>query len=126
MATLAVRRHRRLSTGIEEDSILDILESLEVRWFLPASTPALAALDKWFASTPDQGERVDHYLATGRRDLNFKARIAKAQPAKVETKFLVGSLGVIELAPNVSGELQRWTKLSLSLNDPDLRRKGTW
>jgi len=112
-----------------EDTIrtsMDILESLEVRWFLPPDSKTSAALDAWFKSTPEEGTRIDHYLATGRDDLGFKARIAADQPTKVETKYLLGSLGVVELAPEISGELQRWTKLSLELDDPKLRRDGTW
>lgn len=105
---------------------MEILESLEVRWFLPSKDPGAAALDQWFASTGDEGARVDHYLVTSRNDLSVKARLAQGKPAKVETKYLVGSLGVVDLAPKMSGELQRWTKLSLALNDPELQQHGAW
>jgi hypothetical protein len=105
---------------------MDILESLEVRWFLPRGASVAAALESWFASTKDEGERTDHYLATGRNDLNFKARLEEGKPAKVETKYLVGSLGTVELATKISGDLQRWTKLSLILNDPKLKQHGAW
>lgn len=105
---------------------MDILESLEVRWFLKPDASVRAALESWFGSTEAEGQRIDHYLATGRRDLNFKARSEEGKPTKVETKYLVGSLGVVDLAPNISGELQRWTKLSLALNDPKLEQHGAW
>jgi hypothetical protein len=106
---------------------MEILESLEVRWFLPpAGTPVGAALEEWFRSTKDEGARSDQYLATGRSDLSFKARLEEGKPAKVETKYLVGSLGVVELAPKISGDLQRWAKLSLTLNDPKLKQHGIW
>ena len=106
--------------------IMEILESLEVRWFMKQEQSAAAALQKWFASTPDEGERADHYLATDRNDLSFKARLSAGKPAKVETKYLVGSLGVVDLAPHMIGELQHWTKLSLALNDPKLKQHGAW
>jgi hypothetical protein len=105
---------------------MEILDSLEVRWFLPSNAPAGASLERWFGAARDEGERVDHYLATRRADLSFKARLAKEKPAKVETKYLVGSLGIVDLAPQMSGELQRWRKLSLALDDPALRRDGAW
>jgi hypothetical protein len=105
---------------------MEILESLEVRWFLPPGASVGTTLESWFGSTEDEGKRIDHYLATGRSDLNFKARLEEGKPAKVETKYLVGSLGAVDLATKISGELQRWTKLSLSLNDPKLTQHGVW
>jgi len=105
---------------------VDILESLEARWFVPQNTDAASALEKLFASAAEEPARVDHYLATGRHDLSFKARLVDQQPAKIETKYLVGSLGILQLAPSMIGELQRWTKLSLELDDPNLRRSGRW
>ena len=105
---------------------MEILESLEVRWFLQSHSSVEAALAKWFGSTRDEGDRVDQYLATGRSDLSFKARLATGKPAKVETKYLVGSLGSVDLAPGMSGDLERWTKLSLALTDPELQQQGVW
>lgn len=105
---------------------MEILDSLEVRWFLPSNASAGPALEQWFGSTRDEGERVDHYLATRRVDLSFKARLAKGKPTKVETKYLVGSLGVVDFAPKMSGDLQRWAKLSLALDDPALQQDGAW
>jgi hypothetical protein len=107
-------------------SIMDILESLEVRWFLPADSQAGSALERSFASAEQEGARVDHYLAIGRHDVSFKARVVDDQPAKVETKYLLGSLGIVQLMPATIGELQRWTKLSLELDDPKLRNQGLW
>ena len=83
---------------------MDILESLEVRWFLPPGGSVGSDLKTWFGSTEAEGERTDHYLATGRYDLNFKARLEKDKPEKVETKYLAGSLGVVDLATKISGE----------------------
>lgn len=105
---------------------MDILESLEVRWFLPPGASVDITLKGWFGSTEDEGKRIDHYLATGRCDLNFKARLEEDKLAKVETKYLVGSLGVVDLTTKISGELQRWTKLSVSLSDPELKKRGVW
>jgi hypothetical protein len=104
---------------------MEILESLEARWFVREESAA-AALQEWFASTPDEGERADPYLTTARNDLSFKARLAAGKPTKVEAKYLIGSLGLVDLAPQMTGELQRWTKLSLALNDPELKQHGAW
>ena len=72
---------------------MEILESLEVRWFLPPGASVGPVLESWFGPTQDEGKRIDHYLRTGRSDLNLKARLEEGKPAKVETKYLVGSLG---------------------------------
>src|SRR5262245_45459323 len=105
---------------------MDILESLELRWFLPDDTPTTGALQAWFGTTVAEESRTDHYLITGRSDLGFKARLVANQPAKVETKYLVGSLGMIAARPRVTGELQRWTKLSMQFEDQALKRDGEW
>jgi hypothetical protein len=47
-------------------------------------------------------------------------------PARVETKYLVGSLGMVTIGPGLTGELQRWTKLSLEVEDKSLQRDGAW
>src|SRR5262245_40981895 len=101
---------------------MEVQDSLEIRWFVPPGDSANKALESWFRSSQAEGRRCDHYLATGRRDLSFKTRIENAKPPKVETKYLVGSLGTVEVATHISGELQRWTKLSLVSND--LTEKG--
>jgi len=105
---------------------LDILDSLEVRWFLAEDHPTAVAARDWFASIASEGRRVDHYLLTERDDLGFKARVVENQPAKVETKYLLGSLGGVHLARGVVGDLERWRKLSLALEDAGLQRHGSW
>jgi hypothetical protein len=105
---------------------LDILDSLEVRWFFADAHPAAVAARDWFKTTVPEDRRVDHYLLTGRDDLGFKARMAEKQPTKAETKYLLGSLGAMQLAAGVAGRIERWRKLSLSLDDPELRRHGSW
>ena len=56
--------------------------------------------------------------------MSVKARIAEGKPA-VETKCLVGSLGFVDLAPNIwrTGALDQ---LSLILTDPALKQSGSW
>jgi hypothetical protein len=103
---------------------MDILESLELRWFLAAGTPTTGTLPTGFGSTGAEKPRVDHYLVTGRPDLGFKARLVANDPARVETKYLVGSLGVVTIGPGLTGELQRWTKLSLEVEDKSLQHGG--
>src|SRR5689334_12812151 len=105
---------------------MEILDSLEVRWFFAREDSAIGTLKKCFASIPSEGDRTDHYLFTGRNDLSFKARLAAGKPAKVETKYLVGSLGAVDVAAQTTGELQRWTKLSLVATDAELTQHGSW
>ena len=105
---------------------MEILDSLEIRWFLPPQDAATGALQEWFASVKDEGERTDDYLGTGRGDLSVKARLAAGKPARLETKYLVGALGVVDLTPSMTGDLQRWTKLSLTAGDPALKQHGSW
>lgn len=104
---------------------MDIVESAEVRWFLEGQ-PDAGRVRRWFGEGSSEGERVDWYLSSGRSDLGFKARLVKGAPAKVETKYLLGSIGAVELAPGVVGNVERWQKLSLELDDPELRRRGRW
>ncbi len=105
---------------------MDILESLEVRWFLHADHQTTKDWRKWYETTSAEGKRVDHYLSTQREDLGFKARLLEGQPAKVETKHLLGSLGAVQLAFGAVGTIERWRKLSLTLDDARLQRDGSW
>jgi hypothetical protein len=38
---------------------MDVLDSFEVRWFLPADAVASTALQQWFGHTPAEGQRTD-------------------------------------------------------------------
>lgn len=106
---------------------MEILTSMEVRWFFDHSKGTSArAARAWFDGTPDEGERVDRYLVTDRNDIGFKARAEAGEPEKVETKYLVGSLGPTRIFDGVVGEIERWRKLSLELVDPKLEQNGTW
>ena len=104
---------------------MDALDSLEVRWFLGEEDPALGAVGPWFASATIEGGRRDEYLWTGRPDLGIKARQVESGPTRLEVKYLVRSLGVAEVAPGMVGHLERWRKLSLTVEDPRLGR-GRW
>jgi hypothetical protein len=117
---------RSSNAFVDKLTLVDILESIEVRWYLPSDATTGADLDQWFASIKGEGERTDHYLATGRADLSFKARMQEGKSAKLEAKYLVGTLGIVDLTPKISGEIQRWTKLSLASSDPELNKNGTW
>jgi len=105
---------------------VDVLESLEVRWFLAAGDSVLGMVGPWFASAIVERGRRDDYLWTGRRDLGIKARGVDAAPTQLEVKYLVRSLGVAEVAPGMVGHLERWTKLSLPVDAPELGRRGRW
>lgn len=105
---------------------MDILESLEVRWFFPEGDAVIPRIDAWFAGCDPEGTRVDHYLVTGRRDLGVKARAAAGQPPRVETKYLLGAIPTVELVAGAQGTVERWRKLSVVMDDPSLMREGTW
>ncbi|MGC4087397.1 MAG: hypothetical protein QM756_05815 [Polyangiaceae bacterium] len=96
---------------------MNLLESVEVRWFFAPSRPLVPALTQWFAAVPlEADDRLDHYYFDARRpDLNAKDRSAGSAGAKLEFKYRVGSLGPTYFAPGVQGELERWAKLSLTL-----------
>jgi hypothetical protein len=105
---------------------MEILHSLEVRWFFGDAHPRVIEAPAQFgAEMPEKG-RVDQYLFTERVDIGFKARNTPNQPTKVETKYRTESLGVLRLAPNANGNVERWTKLSLASNDPEVTREGKW
>jgi hypothetical protein len=104
---------------------MDILESMEVRWFF-RGRPSPALVLRWFGDIQSEGERTDWYLRGKRADLGFKARLKVGDPAKAETKALLGSLGATQLAPGVHGVVERWQKLSLTVDDPDLKKHGVW
>ena len=105
---------------------MDILNSIEVRWFLDDASAEARSARAWFRDVAPQGKREDHYLLTGRNDVGFKARIEEGRPAKLETKFLLGSLGPALLHERFVGRIERWRKLSLSAIDPELEANGEW
>ncbi len=103
---------------------MDIFTSFEVRWFL--DDEAAEAARTLFRDVPVQGAREDRYLVTGRDDLGFKARGEKGMPARVETKYLLASLGPTPLHDSAVGEIERWRKLSIEVDDPALEKDGQW
>lgn len=116
-----------ITPGSRERTDLDILDSLEVRWFFAGDHLAAAAACASFASVTVEGRRVDHYLVTDRNDLGLKARLVEGETTKVETKYLVRGMGTIRLGERIAGNLERWRKLSLAVDDRQgLRRQGLW
>jgi hypothetical protein len=105
---------------------MEILESLEMRWFLSDKDPCLAVPQGWFESITPEGKRIDDYLLTGRDDIGFKARGVEKQPTRIELKYLVGTLGILQVAPGVVGKLEHWSKLSMASDDHQLKEAGTW
>jgi hypothetical protein len=106
---------------------VDILETVEARWFIDDVGSDVARIAKaWFAGVAPQAPREDRYLITGRDDLGFKARIERGRPSRVEAKYLLESLGPRQLHARASGVVERWRKLSLELADPALEKDGVW
>jgi hypothetical protein len=101
---------------------MDVVESLEMRWFLAPERAELAELEQWFAGVAaEQDGRLDHYYVDPRSpELGLKQRCEPGKPAKLELKLRTGALGAVALAPGVLGELERWTKLSLSSGAPEI------
>jgi len=93
---------------------MDIFDTLELRWFIDdADGERAKAAREWFSDVEPEGKREDRYLLTDREDLGIKLREGK----KLETKYRLAVLG---------GGVERWRKLSLSVDDPDLEKHGTW
>lgn len=106
---------------------MDSVESVEVRWFIDPADEVAEALDAWFEGVADEGERVDHYVVlAGRDDLGLKARIRQGHAPKLELKMRLGSLGIVRLAPHVTGRVERWRKLSLDGEDPGRPADTAW
>lgn len=102
---------------------MEIVGSLEVRWFLAARDPAASALRKAFARVRREAPRRDVYLVTGREDLAVKSRGGNGN---LELKFRTDALGGVALMPRVAGAIERWTKLSVAVEGDRLRGEGTW
>lgn len=106
---------------------MDILNNIEVRWFIDDAVGVEATAAKaWFADVTAEAKREDHYLLTGRDDIGFKARIQSGKPAKLETKYLLGSLGPALLHDAFVGNVERWRKLSIEATDAALEKRGEW
>ncbi|WP_437741669.1 hypothetical protein WMF39_39600 [Sorangium sp. So ce1504] len=96
---------------------MDIRESIEVRWFLPADDARAARLVSWFSRAFSEAPRHDRYRRLRRADLGIKKR--GGRPKGLEVKFRVCAFGSIHLSPTVLGEVERWTKLTVSSTDAD-------
>jgi hypothetical protein len=104
-----------------------VLDSLEVRWFVPPDDPAEAGLSGWFSQVPIEDDgRADWYLRTDTDALGIKSRTTSSGPARFETKFRLGALGATHLAPGVVGAIEQWRKLSTTSDDPTLKGAGEW
>jgi hypothetical protein len=90
---------------------MDVLHSLEIRWFFEVGSPLVTDLEQWFENEPleNDGDRVDlYYVDAERADLNAKAR--GGEKPKLEYKYRTGVLGSMSLAANVTGTVERWNK----------------
>ena len=96
---------------------MDILESLEARWFFAGHDPNIADLNDWFKDVPieNDGRRDFYYFDPQRPDLNAKERTGEGKPPKLEFKYRVGILGSTRFTPSVVGQLERWIKVSVAL-----------
>ena len=93
---------------------MEIFDTLELRWFIDDVDGAQAnAARAWFSDVAPEGAREDRYLLTEREDLGIKLRESK----KLETKYSLATL---------TDGVERWRKLSLPVDDPDLEKQGTW
>lgn len=102
---------------------MDILETLEVRWFLADDAPLDDALRR-FDGASVQARRTDLYWLTGRDDLGIKVRETPQGATLFETKYRAGSLGGLILADGLEGALERWNKISVRSEELPADRRG--
>ena len=95
---------------------MNICESIEVRWFMPANDARVPRLTSWFSHASSEAPRTDRYLRVQRADLGVKERGGSGR-ASLETKFRVCAFGLVHFTPTILGELERWTKLSHASTD---------
>jgi hypothetical protein len=99
---------------------MDVLESMEVRWFFVAEDERLRALEALFDGVViEHDRRCDSYYVDPRRaDVGLKERREADAPAKCEVKCRVASLGALDVAPGIAGTIERWTKVSFRSAEP--------
>ncbi|HEU4412612.1 MAG TPA: hypothetical protein VFS43_45635 [Polyangiaceae bacterium] len=102
------------------------LQSAEVRWFFDEGDPRVASLKARFGHVKPEGERLDHYLLTGRNDLGIKFRGEEGEPVRFEVKYLTGTLGVVPFGSSVAGKLERWSKLALDEVPVGQPERASW
>lgn len=84
-----------------------VLDTTELRWFVPGSLPAEVAV--WFTgSTGVLEERSDTYLLDGRGDVGVKRRFRQT----VELKVRQSLDGRIEFGDGLAGSLEVWRRWS--------------
>jgi hypothetical protein len=103
-----------MTSAAPEDSILDGVPSLEVRWILPGRLDT--AVVAWFeASVFLMESREDAYLL--RPDLgalSVKVRGGRA----LEVKAFLGSPGILDLPGRARGRMESWQKWSFPFRSP--------
>ncbi|WP_437588172.1 hypothetical protein [Sorangium sp. So ce1000] len=103
---------------------MNICDSIEVRWFLPADDARVQQLASWFSRASSEPPRTDRYLRVQRADLGVKQR-GGSGTACLETKFRASAFGPIHFSRTIQGELERWTKLSHACTGDDAERGWT-
>lgn len=89
--------------------VASVLHTTEVRWFVGAGLPDRVA--NWFIAGGQRGlieERTDHYLLPQGPDRGLKRRHGHT----LEVKERLGDPTIIELAPGLSGTVERWCRRS--------------
>jgi len=105
---------------------MEVVQSLEMRWFFPDDDARAAELRDWFgAVSVEGGDRVDrYYIDPHRPDFSLKERTEQGKASKLELKYCVGVLGQTRLVADVVGDLERWTKLSLEAQESLATKPG--
>ncbi len=107
---------------------MDLIDSLEVRWFLADDDPRVEALSARFAviDVLRDEPREDRYRRTGRDDLGVKVRGASGRQPKLETKTRTAALGTVTLVDGVVGVVERWRKEGERVDAERATREGEW
>jgi len=117
---LMTRRARPGTPGTRRGEASSVVDTTELRWFVPGPLPADIA--GWFrGSTGVSEERYDTYLLGGRRDTGVKRRFRQTLELKVRQSLEER----VELGDGLTGPLEVWRKWSPA-DGPDDVIGGPW
>lgn len=120
--TLLVRKSpTRESTQHRCPDGVSVLDTTELRWFVPGPIPA--DVDRWFIGPAAVvRERCDTYLLDGRLDVGIKRRFRETLELKVRQSLD----GALDLGGGLTGPLEVWRRWSPAEHLVDGYASGQW